>query len=397
MKYCNPMVVGCESNYTSATELPYCSQNANAKAEIRRDCAYFDAPELLIGLSSGHFLPTKLSMFKQTPSCKPSAKNKWSCPRKYAFDGKSLAAGKKAPPEKDVFVADIEHFTLLIDHAYHRDGGGMSNDDFMMQGYFKDCRGIKKGERECVRRPIVCVHDKCQDYMVTPDEAEPVPEEAMLLTQTSPRTLKHLNSSHLAPPAFMRGSLLHSSGAMKIGGGKPKHSPNALHDFEVVSIQHGDVLSVNNLIDLAGIESLDEPRFKGTYRTMGMTLMVHIHYSNLAHWHLYAPPNPPTYEIDVSVRPTYEFQYRTISPGLASPDGNDRTLYNFNGISIQVEQTGELAIFDVTTLIVILTTSLGLLAVAGTLTDFLAFSVLPEKEEYAKEKYKYSKDFSSEE
>lgn len=390
-KYCNPMVVGCESNYQSIPSLPYCLQNAGAKGDlpkVRQDCAYFDAPDLFTEINGGHLIPTKMAMYKQVSGCTPSEENQWSCKRKYTFAAGEGKSGQKATAEQNLFVADVEHFTLLIDHAYHRDGGGSTHDDFMMQGYFKDCKSATSGKRDCTRRPIVCVHDQCKDYMVTPDDAEAVPKDAMLLNQLG---------VELAPPDFMTGSLLHTSGAMRIGAHKKK-KPSGLSkthegDFRVVSIKMGDVLSIKNLLDLAGINSLDESRFKGTYRSQGMTLVVHIHYSNLAHWRLWAAKDPPEYDIEVSLRPTYEFQYRTANPQLPVAEGHDRTLYNFNGICIRVEQTGELAAFDFTQLLLILTTSLGLLAISNTLTDFLALSVLPKKEQYALEKYHWSKDF----
>lgn len=394
--HCNPMVIGCESNFSSIAKLPYCLQATDVTGDLpkaRRDCAYFDATELFTTLESGHLLPTKMATFKQKPGCTPTAENGWACHRKFDFEageGKSLVAGKKAPPVSDVFMADIEHFTLLIDHAYHRDGGGMSQDDFQMQGYFKDCKSPVTGERDCTKRPIVCVHDECDEsYMITPDEAEEIPRNSLLLDQ-------------VAPPDFMKGSLLHTAGSMtppKMTEGekkKPIHGlKGKLSDYRVVSLKSGDVLSIRNLLDLAGIKSLDEARHLGTYRSTGMTLVVHIHYSNLGHWRLYQTKDPPEYTIEVALRPTFEFQYRTVNER-ASPEGHERLMYNFNGICIRIEQTGEIAMFDITTLLMILTTSLGLLAVSSTITDFLALSVLPKKEQYAVEKYKWSKDFSEE-
>jgi len=394
--HCNPMVIGCQSNFTSMGLLPYCLQNTDVKGDVpkvRRDCAYFDATELFTTLESGHLLPTKMSTFKQVPGCHPSAENDWACQRKYDFEapeGKPLVSGKKAPPKSDVFMADIEHFTLLIDHAYHRDGGGMAQDDYQMQGYFKDCKSPKAGKRDCTRRPVVCVHSECQSWMVTPDEAEAVPPQTLLLNQLWSEPGSEQIS---APRAFMRGSLLNTAGpGMPPNPKKPLKLRSPLNDFRIVSIKSGDVLSVRNLLDLAGIASLDEVRFKETYRSEGMTLVVHIHYSNLGHWRLWGPKDPPEYTIDVSLRPTFGFQYRTVSQR-ASAEGQERVLYNFNGICIRVEQTGELAMFDITQLLMILTTSLGLLAVSNTLTDFLALSVLPKKEDYALEKYRWSKDY----
>lgn len=387
MGHCNPMVIGCQSNFSSIGSLPYCLQNADAKGDlpkVRRECAYFDATELFTTLESGHLLPTKMSTYKQVPGCSPSAENNWACTRKYDFEateGKPLVPGKKAVPANDVFMADIEHFTLLIDHAYHRDGGGMAQDDFQMQGYFKDCKSPESGKRDCTVKPIVCVHSDCKSWMVTPDDG--VHQNTLLLNQLDAEV-------DSAPPAFKRGSLLNTAGANERKAFRLNRGP--LHDYRMVSIKSGDVLSVKSLLDLAGIQSLDDERYKGTYRSQGLTLVVHVHYSNLGHWRLFSPKDPPDYTIEVSLRPTFEFQYRTVSQR-ASPEGHERILYNFNGMSIQVEQTGELAMFDITQLLLILTTSLGLLAVSNTMTDFLAFSVLPKKEEYALEKYRWSKDF----
>jgi hypothetical protein len=199
--HCNPMVIGCNSNFTTLGNLPYCTQNTNVKGDapkIRHDCAYFDASELWTTLESGHLLPTKMSTYKQVPGCSPSAENNWACRRKFDFqgsEGKALVDGKKAVPASDVFMADIEHFTLLIDHSYHRDGGGMAQDDFEMQGYFKDCKSHETGKRDCTLKPIVCVHSHCKDFMVTPGDADAEASSALLLNQ--------MGAEAEAPPAVL--------------------------------------------------------------------------------------------------------------------------------------------------------------------------------------------------
>jgi len=55
---------------------------------------------------------------------------------------------------------------------------------------------------------------------------------------------------------------------------------------------------------------------------------------------------------------------------------------NIHGMKINVLQTGELGTFDITTLVIQLTTSLALLKLTTTIVDLLAVRVLPHKEQY---------------
>ena len=64
-------------------------------------------------------------------------------------------------------------------------------------------------------------------------------------------------------------------------------------------------------------------------------------------------------------------------------------------MKFSIIQTGSLAVFDFQALLLVLTTSLALLAIATTIVDNLAVNVLPLKKLYAASKYDETEDFTT--
>ena len=67
---------------------------------------------------------------------------------------------------------------------------------------------------------------------------------------------------------------------------------------------------------------------------------------------------------------------------------------NKHGIKIDLVQSGDLGAFSFAQLLISLTTSLTLLAMATVITDYIALYFLPDKEKYDEAKYEWTEDFS---
>jgi hypothetical protein len=81
------------------------------------------------------FIPTRIDRHIEEEGCsKPSEENGWKCVgKKY----------KMKKMEENVYVADIERYTLLFTHSYHR--GTISGSNLFHQGYFEACENPTTG------------------------------------------------------------------------------------------------------------------------------------------------------------------------------------------------------------------------------------------------------------
>eukprot|EP00040_Diaphanoeca_grandis_P018537 m.97503 g.97503 ORF g.97503 m.97503 type:complete len:450 (-) comp26982_c0_seq5:41-1390(-) len=157
-----------------------------------------------------------------------------------------------------------------------------------------------------------------------------------------------------------------------------------------------DILTLLRAGDLDGKEIyLDDLGYKHKpYRQNGGVLLLTISYSNWLHWSgPYDWSNFPT----ITSRPiTYTYSAKLMSDSkykyetTAYPTRDTRLVKTLYGLRIVVLQGGTLGKFDVSVLIVQLTTSLGMLAVATIIVDLLATRVLRMRNFYRSSKYQES-------
>jgi len=154
------------------------------------------------------------------------------------------------------------------------------------------------------------------------------------------------------------------------------------------------IFSISTLYAMAG-RKLDDWWFDNsskvnkTTRQRGTVLVVDIHYNNLKPWTFFTPQNPPEYEISVTSRPVEKYKYMQAIEGA----GKSRQLKVAYGTLVIVQSSGTIGVFRMIHMLIVLSTSMGLLAVASVMTDLLAIYVLPLKDEYSKAKYQDTADF----
>eukprot|EP01063_Lacrimia_lanifica_P036877 TRINITY_DN7426_c0_g1_i1.p1 TRINITY_DN7426_c0_g1~~TRINITY_DN7426_c0_g1_i1.p1 ORF type:complete len:444 (+),score=163.19 TRINITY_DN7426_c0_g1_i1:63-1394(+) len=129
-----------------------------------------------------------------------------------------------------------------------------------------------------------------------------------------------------------------------------------------------------------------DPDGDSTLRYDGVVLYVLLNYDNTKT----DDRDEVEYEMTITAMTKADPKYVTLDATTAGT----QQINNRHGVQIMVVQTGKLGAFSLKTLVISMTASLGLLAVAQTITDLLAKFVMPLKDEYKKIIFEYSQDFS---
>lgn len=395
MKWCNPMHKDCLSNITNAENLPYCRQYMGTeeyKGSEQLTCTNKDAWELPVSLPAGVLMPTHISEYEQRRLCGPDVVE---CTAKFRFEDEAskdahLQRGTgEAEPVRDVFVADVEQFTVLIDHSFSTASGKLAYDDYAMQGYWLDCSG--PGD-DCEKKPIKCIHSKCKAMgfellqETDSDGQRPAPV----------RSGRRLRTGHEHKDLGLLEDATTEEARQAIG------LKTATEQFNVIALSDGDVLSIATMLKMARPGSRLKAAPPGGYnlddivssdgetrRMRGGAIVVRIDYENAGHWRLFRPKDPPTYTISVTMRPANEFKHLYVS----RTEGDGREVTKAYGQLIIVQQVGRICTFSIMHALIVLMTAMALLGVSNLVTDTLALYVMPRKEQYTDLKYKVSDDF----
>ncbi|CAK0906872.1 unnamed protein product [Prorocentrum cordatum] len=397
---CNPSHVDCVADFTPVTALPYCRQHSGGNTtSANTSCRYFDAYGLPVSMPKGVLMPTYIETYKQRVECPPGAED---CEMTYRYvndEGQLENGTGKAVPISAAYVADVEDFTLLIDHSFRTVNGKMASQASHMEGSYRACRatsgtaswisggalGVASQARhtECTTQPLPCVHPGCRrargSFFALPRR---IGTPHVSVVQSS---LRHREQS-VRPTQSLA---LDADSEQTMTDTATLAATSALLEPVAFSIEAGDVFSLRTLLAMAG-ETLDDADVQGEpLRRRGGALVVGIEYHNLRRWSLFSTQDPPEYTVSATLSSTDKFKHRYAY----GEDQNGRMLKSLYGVYVVVEQSGQLAFFDITHSLLILTTALGLLVLANTLTDFLALYILPRKDEYYKCKYEETDDF----
>jgi hypothetical protein len=406
VRSCNPMDLPCKSDYTSLAKLPYCSQYKGKNASvIQRDCRYFDALDLLTPLDAGYLVPSFIQQYDQKTGCKPTKRNNYKCDNAYEFvddSGNVQTGSERAKPTGEFFVADIEDFTLLIDHPFRSNSGTVEYDDYKMQGYWLDCSDNDWSKnstwlttaKDCQKKPIICKHKECEKMGMVTSESD----------KSSNAPGQEEGTKEKAPRKRRKRSLQQTVLLGAVATAADKHEDfleanefagtEELSDSDVFSLADGDVMSIRTLYAMAG-RSLDDwwydpyDKVNKSLRKRGTVLVINIHYNNMKPFTIFKPRDPPEYTISVTSRPVDKFKNMKITDA----DGKKRELTVSYGTLVIVQSTGTIGIFQLIHMLIVFSSSLGLLAAASVITEVLAFNVLPLRSEYAKAKFQETEDF----
>uniref|UniRef100_A0A0G4H6K3 Uncharacterized protein n=1 Tax=Chromera velia CCMP2878 TaxID=1169474 RepID=A0A0G4H6K3_9ALVE len=386
---CNPSKSDCHADFTPLEALPYCDQyhggaalNEHGEPVEKGECRYTDEYALNPDDSAGigtFFIPTRVSFLEQSRDCDElttGCKNVW------------VNAKEKSPIQ---FFADIDRFTLLLDHSFSTKEGEVFHSSFAQLLGFWKTSGCEEGEREhetesvgrdedeeeekCELISIPCKGKHCDSKDVgdrwrlghpltdlqkkakkpktekshskqkwrVQEEASASEKEAAhrRLYETDPLSASFSSS---APSSLEAVETLKES---KSGLALPHEVQEWFDPIDaqfygptapsIYQIPVGDIISVRRLLSLAGVD-LDKNTnvMKESRRSEGVILTITIKYSNMQPMMMLLGKMPYyIYEVKAESAPGYKN-----SKTVESVDGKSRTIHDYHGIYIQVLQEG---------------------------------------------------------
>jgi hypothetical protein len=349
------------------SKLPYCKQYSAAETKRllksaseekktgadkngpmpQRECIYWDGPTMARGRSpvpGTLFMPTRVKVIKQKHGCQPAADNEYACDTKpWVHDGEDFVS--------EFYPADIERFTVLINHAFSSDIAGGSN----IGGRASDFQGYEAGRPE-----LEDFFTKRKGYI-------------QRLEKDKKDDLEDISKKHEIPM-----------------------EANASSDFgKTWQIPLGDIMSVGDLLklcDIRGAGLLDYVRRNGeSIRYEGGVIQVDVTYSNAAKFDFWGH-SEPHYTITAKYMPMHK--YSVVYDKLDKTDETKREVHKVHGLLFLFTVKGEIRAFTLTALLTMLTTALVSLTLATTITDFAMSYCFSNSVSYDVLKYQPSADFS---
>jgi len=359
---CNPNDPDCRDTWKPLSQLPYCEKfTGKSDVKYQRPCIFADQHELAPnGMLEGEmFIPTRIDHHIEKQACNSTAENGWRCDKRYRLESMG----------ENQYVADIEDFTLLFVHNYYR--GQIMGNSLNHQGFYLQCEDEKTGEilktRPCEgvlrERKIECLPGLDCGFS---EGKLPPPVAKGLLLQKKEKATTHRSMA-------LEGS---------------NDDENAAGPGETFALPAGDIFRLGFLLKLAGLD-LDHSFNKAgePLRESGTILEVQVEYSNLRPFLSTFGYSEVGYVYRVVERHMEEL--KTEGYALSQPPDHPihRLIENRHGVLVRLSVGGSFGNFNVVYLLVMLTTSLALLATATRIVDFLAIYVLQKKDVYRSFKY----------
>lgn len=279
------------------------------KAGMQNTCLYKDNINLTFSfpVPGTLFLQTRASKLLQKKQCEPSKHDEWKC------DG-SLWQMESEESKEDYYFADIERFTLLVDHAYRVKMPMTGEVKIGSAGQYDGCAKAEYGE-------------ECNPIGHRPDK------------------------NGLYPSIFQLGGL-------------------------------GNIVSLGDLLRLShkrGEKILDDihPKHKDTLRWNGGVLQINVEYENE---HEFKPLGDGEVKYQLSAQLLAQSEFKNM---FGHEEGNQRMVHDTHGFLILANVQGTMYLFDWTYLFQVLTTSVGMMAVASVVVDMFMTTVMSHAKQFS--------------
>jgi len=412
---CDANKADCSATFASMSELAYCKEHEDgAQVQHAAPCLYADKhslfPEGTVG--SQVFIPTSLIEMEEVKDCRPGALNNFSCANEYTKDKDSWGGKGYYFNETNMqYYADIESYTVQFTSTYHReDISGTSLDH---PGFYTECMDTAKHHGKDMtwkqrlsaghscskerRMPVECmagvacdkgglkthgmkhIEDKTMEKLDVEEfpAGAPSPADAFLVqipgVKTSRRSLRHSGQMHL------------------VAEDAKEDRPTP----DVYASTWGDTFKIGKLMQLANID-LDRHfnMDKISSRMAGTVIEVEVIYSNLqVFWSsLGLSQVQYTYRVKERKLPYVSREYLQSEQPKDFPERRKYSVQH--GILLDFKVSGEFGFFSIVYLLIMLTTSLALIATAHKVTDLTSLYLHPRKCNYFHLKYEVSGDFS---
>lgn len=337
-KSCSPKDPNCHDSFKRVADLPYCctpactykADNSSCSCPWRRftnyKCQYVD------GVGGTQIYPNDIviNTFRHEYTQELNAScGQEGCSKLWITSG-----------AQDRFMADVEDFTLLVDHAVQNQELGIARTSREMEGWL-----LVNGTHELQQQ--LC--SSTNTSMTAPFYGE--------------RTTK--------APCYLK--------------------PNSTDKDGL------DYFTVRTLMMAMGL-TLEGESYEGSGHSLryeGLTVTLKIHYFDTWPWHgVLRDGNGRTKVLYVySLVPLKDNPYK-VSDLIYSKYPEERIRRDMHGIYLSAMPEGELGIFDAQTLLLTVTTSLTLLAIAATVVRYIAMYFLKQRNYYKEMLIHVSADFS---
>lgn len=354
VNHCNPLKnEGCPTNFENITDLPYCSQNENhinitGKGEdakyLVQPCKYYDAFDMGVQGEIPRktlFIPTRITKYEQDVNCPPDGLT--PCPKV-----------TKLTEKETFFTADVENFTVLIDHSFVSDELNVEMCSWSMLGFINPCgtgsrlderffAGARDSLKEHFTSMRVARAKSCEHKM---NGLVPIiPSEKLLEELDSKDTIERREKG----TAMWLAEAWQTLGGMLTTPSYETVIEEAKEDHRIskfTKLPNGDFIKISDLLHLAGA-SLDYPEEKNN-RYEGLVLILNVEYTNVKEnsW-----PNavPPAYFYSAWVAPASEYKAMQEMIGLRrfeKTTTSKREIMDYHGIFIVVKQGGHIGAFS---------------------------------------------------
>jgi hypothetical protein len=422
---CDHNLEGCMADYKPLSALPYCNEHdGGAMVKKPANCIFADKHTLLPdGLfDSKVFIPTSVVLISEHRHCRPSHSNGYSCDSEYIQDW----SGRESYVSNNEmsFYADVESYVIQFTSTYHRDS--IQGTSLNHPGFYYRCddpRELKDRPWE-VRVDEPQGHDDCEDLKRVTFECAPGARCNKERARAPPTVNVHQQVSgdlffnpNVNPETgeigmFMQqapGGIPGPAGRRLRAGGPPKASLQAMHSQlnrtkepeerretpEVFSSSWGDMFQLGKLLKLANMDLDRDFNIDGmSTRMAGSILEIEVIYENLVPFLSTFGGSQVQYTYRVKEKKLPYMSKEYLAPVQPAEYPERRTIVYQGGLLIVFTVAGQFGFFSIVYLLLMLTTSLALLATAHSATDFAAIYVHPRKRNYFHLKYEVSPDFS---
>mmetsp|Transcript_119788 Transcript_119788/g.284604 ORF Transcript_119788/g.284604 Transcript_119788/m.284604 type:complete len:488 (-) Transcript_119788:197-1660(-) len=338
LQSCSPNDPSCQDTYKKVSDLPYCCTDQCTMKEDNSSCScpwrsYSNyVCQYVDGVGGTQIYPNDLVI--NTFRHEYVQERNSSCGQ----DGCSKLWVQTAAQHR--FMADVEDFTLLVDHAVQNQDLGIARTSRDMTGWLL-VNGTQDLQQQLCRSANT--------------------------SMTQPIFGKQTDQA----PCYI----------------KPNNTGKEGLDY----------FSVSTLMMAMGLD-LDRGSYQGSGHSLryeGLTVTLKIQYFDTWPWHgvLRNEDGQPKVLYVYSLVPLKDNPYK-VSDLVYSDYPNKRVRREMHGIYVAVTPEGELGVFDLQTLLVTVTTSLTLLALAATVVKYIAMYFLTQRKYYKEMLIHVSADFS---
>lgn len=436
LNQCDHNLEGCVADYKPLSKLPYCNEHSGGPLVKKpANCIFADKHTILPdGLfDSKVFIPTSVVLISEHRHCRPSASNGYACDSEYIQDW----AGRDSylSNTEMSYYADVEDYVIQFTSTYHRDD--ISGTSLEHPGFYYACEskerevkdrtwemrvsephgceaGGKKKTFPCApgarcdkerarAPPTISVHstiglegEGSQDAYFNPLHG---PTEQRTMFLQAPGGPPRLRRPGAPPQQALTALHAHSNSTR---GLRDDHADEPQWDMgtkretpDVFSSSWGDMFKVGKMLSLAHIDLDRDYNIDGmSTRMSGTILEISIMYENLVPFLSSFGQSQIQYTYKLSEKKLPYMSREFLAPVQPSEYPERRTIVWQGGLLIVFTVAGQFGFFSIVYLLIMLTTSLALLATAHRMTDLFSIYAHPRRRNYFHLKYQVSPDFS---